>query len=88
MMTLRPGCSTSWNRPSRSTTQACFCGTTRTPSTTKAITNARIATPIENTLNPCQANAATETMRATISLTNMLLSFETTCSLAGAGRAG
>jgi hypothetical protein len=88
MMMFRPGSSTSWNLPSRSTTQACCCGTTRTPSTTNAITNATIATPIENTPAPCQANAAIETMRAMISLTNMLVSLGRICSVAEVARPG
>src|SRR5262245_5284706 len=77
MMMFRPGSRISWNFPRRSTTQACCCGTTRTPSTTNAMKNARSATPIENTLVPFQANAATETMSAMISLKNMLVSFGT-----------
>src|SRR2546426_4968996 len=40
MMMLRPGSSTSLNLPSRSTTQALCCGTTRTPSTTNTATSA------------------------------------------------
>src|SRR5215475_2208473 len=87
MMMLRPGCSTSWNLPSRSTTHACCCGTTRTPSTTNAITNAMMVTPIANTPMPFHANAATETMSAMISFKSMLVSFEAGCSGTAPSRA-
>jgi hypothetical protein len=88
MMMFSPGSRTSWNRPRRSTTHACCCGTTRTPSTTNAMTKARIAIPIANGPTPCQANAATETMSAMTSFQSMLVSFEAGCSAPGLTRGG
>src|ERR1700693_5248567 len=41
-MILSPGSSVAWKRPSRSTTQAFCCGTTRTPSITNTTASARM----------------------------------------------
>src|SRR5688500_18684494 len=57
MTKLSPGCSTAWKRPSRSTTHACCCGTTRIAlmTTINATMNSTIVTaeePIPMS-NPC-----------------------------------
>src|SRR5882672_5854613 len=48
MMTFNPGSRIWWNLPSRSTTQALCCGTTRTPSITNTATSATMANGIVN----------------------------------------
>ena len=72
MIRLRPGSSTAWNLPSRSTTQALCCGTMRTPSIVNTTMTAmkKIHTEYFSVAGTCDAAIATTS--AMISLTNMV----------------
>src|SRR5262245_9659233 len=87
MITFRPGSMTSWNLPSRSTTHAFCCGTTRIPSMMNAMTKAAIAIGMAAGRVASQAKAATDMTSATISFASMWVSLVPTCSEAGDGPA-
>src|SRR5580765_7145884 len=72
MMMFRPGSSTWWNFPRRSTTQAFCCGTTRTPSITNTVTSATMANGIVNARSGSKLAMRKVAMMTPTSLTSML----------------
>src|ERR1019366_10156881 len=88
MIRLRPGSSTAWNLPRRSTTQACCCGTMRTPSITNTtmIASRKIQPAYFSVAGNCVA--AIDSTIATISLGSMgILPISLACDHAGSGEA-